>query len=116
MSKRFWRSSFLMLIKVNADSKKIVIPLPLPLIEELFDACAWLLYWLIKIKPDLVTIICENMKGLQSIPAEWSNLSEALILELLTAPAIFFRALRAEGPFTLVKINDDSNSIEISLI
>ncbi len=111
MAKRSWRYSSLLLIRIKGEGKKFTIPLPLALLEDLLDSVLWIGYWALRIKPDLLSKI-----KLEESLFRWITDKPETILELLEMPLALLRALRREGPLTLVEVRDDDSLIEIKTI
>ncbi len=111
MSKHSWRYSNLLLIKIKEGSKKFTIPLPLALLEDLLDSVVWVVYWVLRIKPDILSKI-----KLEENISRWITVKPETILGLLEMPPALLRGLRREGPLTLVKVQDDDSFVEIKTI
>ncbi len=111
MSKHYRHYSNLLLIKIKEGGKKFTIPLPLALLEDLLDSVVWVVYWVLRIKPDLLKKI-----ELEESLSRWITIKPETLLGLLEMPLALLRGLRREGPLTMVKVQDDDSFVEIKTI
>lgn len=111
MLKHFRCSCNLLLIRIKEGGRKFTIPLPLILLEDFLDSVVWVVYWLLRVKPDLLS----KIKIKESI-FQWITDKPEIIMEILEMPVALLRGLRKEGPLTLVKVRDGDVLVEIKTI
>ena len=111
LSKHSWRSSNLLLIRIKEGGRKFTIPLPLALLEDFLDSIVWVVYWVLRVKPNLLSKIKVTASTFQ-----WITDKPEIIMEILEMPVALLRGLRKEGPLTLVKVQDGDVLVEIKTI
>ncbi len=96
------RPSFLMVCDVKTPElrRRLVIPLPLLVLEDLL--CAGLDLWKLTVR---------FMPRLASSADQYMSIANSVLPEL----ASVFSVLRQAGPFTLVEVNDPASGVRVSI-
>ncbi len=109
MARTPWKYNSFCLVSFSAGKRRITIPIPLSLVQDLVESVCWILYWLVKLSSGSKIQARINEK----LPF---NFKSRELMRMLKLPHWFFTELRYCGSMVLVRVRDDNFFMEIRLV